>query len=164
MDTRCTPEKDTSEDLRVLIRPNRSLTFRGMAVLLAGMTAFTVTVGTGFALAGAWLVFPFAGLELAVVGAVLYRLLRHADDHDLIVIGNDRVAVIRRRGGHERHDDFQRYWTKVTLEHDRGWYPSRLKIGSHGRFVLIGADIGEEERQVLAARLNDAVRSLKAKN
>jgi uncharacterized membrane protein len=82
MDARFTPEGDTGEGLRVIVRPNRTLSLRGMTVLFAGLTVVVLTIGIGFTLAGAWPVLPFAGLELAVVGAVLYRLFRHADDHD----------------------------------------------------------------------------------
>ena len=159
MDTRHTPEKDIGAGLHILIRPNRSLSPRGMAQLFAWMAAVVLTIGVGFALMGAWLVLPFAGLEMAVVATALYWLFRHADDHELIVIDGDSVTVIRHRGGREWRDNFQRYWVKATLERHRTWHPSRLVLGSHGRFVVIGADISEEERRALAARLNEALRS-----
>jgi len=159
MDTRHTPEKDIGDGLHILIRPNRSLSPRGMALLFAWMASVELIIGVGFALMGAWLVLPFAGLEMAVVATALYWLFRHADDHELIVIDGDSVTVIRRRGGREWRDNFQRYWVKATLERHRTWHPSRLVLGSHGRFVVIGADISEEERRALAARLNEALRS-----
>ena len=98
MDARFTPEGDTGAGLQVIVRPNRTLTLRGMTVLFAGLTVVVLTIGIGFTLAGAWPVLPFAGLELALVGAVLYRLFRHADDHDRIIVDRERVTVIRRRG------------------------------------------------------------------
>jgi uncharacterized membrane protein len=159
MNRRQTPEKDISEGLRILIRPNRSLSPWGMAVLFAWMAAVALIIGIGFTLAGAWLVLPFAGLEMAVVAAALYWLFRHTDDHELIVIDGDNVTVIRHRGGREWRDEFQRYWVKATLERHRSWHPSRLVLGSHGRFVVIGAEVGEEERRALATRLNEALRS-----
>jgi uncharacterized membrane protein len=158
MDARFTPEGDTGEGLRVIVRPNRTLTLRGMTMLFAGLTVVVLTIGIGFTLAGAWPVLPFAGLELAVVGAVLCRLFRHADDHDRIMVDRERVTVIRRRGRREWRDEFQRYWTKVVLERRRGWYPPQLKVGSHGRFVVIAADVNEKERESLAITLNDLLR------
>ncbi len=158
MDARYTPEGDTGEGLRMIVRPNRTLTLRGMTALFAGLTVVVLTIGIGFTLAGAWPVLPFAGLEMAVVGVVLYRLFRHADDHDQIIVDRERVTVIRRRGDREWRDEFQRYWTKVTLERRRGWYPSQLKVGSHGRFVVIAADVSEEERESLSTTLNNFLR------
>ncbi len=116
MDARITPGGDTGEGLQVVVRPNRTLTLRGMTVLFAGLTLVVLTIGIGFTLAGAWPVLPFAGLELALVGAVLYRLFRHADDHDRVLVDRECVTVIRRRGRREWRDEFQRYWTRVTLE------------------------------------------------
>jgi len=158
MDTRYTPENETGEGLRVLVRPNRSLSLRAMALLFAGIAAFVITIGIGFSLVGAWLVLPFAGLEVSVVGAVLYLLFRHADDHDMVIIYHDRITVVRRQGGREQHEEFPRYWTKVRLQRGWSWYPSRLSIGSHGRFVAIGTGISEEERRALGARLNEILR------
>ena len=157
MDARFTPEGDTGEGLQVIVRPNRTLTLRGMTVLFAGLTVVFLTIGIGFTLAGAWPVLPFAGLQLALVGAVLYRLYRHADDHDRIIVERERVTVIRRRGRREWRNGFQRYWTRVTLERRRGWYPSQLKVGSHGRFVVIAAGVNEKERESLSATLNNII-------
>jgi uncharacterized membrane protein len=100
---------------------------------------------------------PFAGLQLALVGAVLYRLFRHADDHDRIIVERERVTVIRRRGWREWRNEFQRYWTKILLERRRGWYPSQLKVGSHGRFVVIAAGVNEQERESLSATLGNII-------
>jgi uncharacterized membrane protein len=143
----------------MIVRPNRTLTLRGMTLLFAGLTAVVSTIGIGFTFAGAWPILPFAGLEMVVVGAVLYRLFRHADDHDRILINRDLITVIRRRGRREWRDDFQRYWTKVTLERRNSWYPSRLKVGSHGKFVIIAADVNEVEREKLSLALNEVLRN-----
>ena len=159
MDARYKPEGDTGEGLRITVCPNRTLSLRGMTVLFAGLTVVVLTIGVGFSLAGAWPVLPFAGLEMLVVGLVLYRLSRHADDHEQIIVDRERFTVIRRRGGCELRDEFQRYWTKVTLERHRGWHPSRLKVGSHGRFIVIAADVNEEERRSLSATLARLLRS-----
>lgn len=158
MDARYTPERVTGEGLRMIVRPNRTLTLRGMTLLLAGLTAVVLTTGIGFTLAGAWPILPFVGLELVVVGSVLYRLFRHADDHEQILIDRDNVTVIRRRGRREWRDEFQRYWTRVMLERRHGWYPSRLKVGSHGKFVVIAADVNEAERESLSETLNKILR------
>jgi uncharacterized membrane protein len=71
------------------------------------------------------------------------------------MVERERVTVIRRRGRREWRDEFQRYWTRVTLERRRGWYPSQLKVGSHGRFVVIAAGVNEKERESLSTTLNN---------
>lgn len=41
------------------------------------------------------------------------------------------------------------------LERGRGWYPSRLKVGSHERFVIIAAGVNEKEKESLSATLGN---------
>ena len=44
----------------------------GLAVAFAALAAITLAIGAGFAMVGAWLVLPFAGLEtLALVVAYI---------------------------------------------------------------------------------------------
>ncbi len=155
MDTRAI--SDLSHGQYVWVWPNRSLSPRGMLLVFIVVAVVAMIVGIGFSLAGAWLILPFAGLEITVVGVVLYWLFRHADDHELIVIGDERVTIIRHCCGHERRDEFQRYWVKIILERHHGWYPSKLKMGSHGRLVVIGHELRDEARQALFAQLNQTL-------
>jgi len=144
---------------RKLIRPNRSLLIRAMLFLFLAYTAFALSLGIGFAIVGAWMVLPFMGLEIVVVAAVFYFLFQHAGDYELVIIDDNRLKVVRRRGGLEVCDEFQRYWAKVFLASNAGgWYPSRLLVGSHGRMVEVGAAMSEEARQALAGDLRNIMR------
>ena len=44
------------------------------------------------------------------------------------------------------------------MKDPRGWYPSRLYIGSHGRFAEIGQALVESERVCLAEELEELIR------
>ncbi len=159
MDARSTSDSDLSHGQYVWVWPNRSLSLRGMLLVFIIVAVVALVIGIAFSLVGAWLILPFAGLEITVVGAVLYWLFRHADDHELIVINDERVTVIHHRSGREKRYEFQRYWVKIILERHHGWYPSKLKMGSHGRLVVIGDELRDEARQALFARLNTALRA-----
>lgn len=142
-----------------IVRPNRSLPVAGLLALFALLSALPLTIGIGFALAGVWMVLPFAGLEVALLGALTWMLYRHIDDCELIVVEADRVRVLRRAGTRESRHDFPRYWARVVLDHGPGPRgPSRLRIGSHGRYVDIAADINETDRRCLARELRHALR------
>lgn len=115
-----------------------------------------LVIAVGFMLAGAWLVMPFMGLELIAVAGVFGWFRRHADDHERIVIEEDRLLITRQRGGRQTHYAFQRYWVRVRIEKSgHPWYPSRLLIGSHGRFVEIAAFVTEDARIQLAGKLKN---------
>jgi uncharacterized membrane protein len=108
----------------------------------------------GFAMLGAWLVLPFAGLEIAIIGAVLHWMHRHLDDHELIVITDRSVRILRQYGHQQSEAEFSRYWTRFSVTPPGGSrFPSQIRIGSHGRFVQVGTDVGEAARQRLAQEL-----------
>lgn len=152
-DARETAGEDDADRCHILLRPNRSLTTKGMLALFGVFALIAAIIATGFALAGAWLVAPFAGLEVAVAGMVLYLLYRHAGDYERIDIEKRHVRIVQRRGKAEARHDFERYWAQARLARGTGLRPSRLSIGSHGRFVEVGATLEEDARRELAQRL-----------
>lgn len=139
---------------RKLIRRRHALSRRGMRMLFASWVVLSAVIGMGFALVGAWLVLPFAGLEVAVIGAVLRLVSRQRGDYELLVVDAQRLRIMRRDGSHRARVELQRYWARVSLARgDYGWYPSRLLIRSHGREVEVGAWMTEEAREAFAHEL-----------
>ena len=150
----------SSASASFVIRPNRSLPVSGVVLLFALLSALPLTIGIGFAFAGIWMVLPFAGLEVLLLGVLAWLLYRHIDDCELVVIEADRVRVLRRAGTRELRHDFQRFWARVNLDRAPDpRYPSRLRIGSHGRYIDIAADINEADRRQLAQELRRALQS-----
>lgn len=145
---------------RKLIRPNRSLSRRGLRLLVAAYAAMSVGIGLGFGLAmGAWLILPFVGLEIAVIATVCWMVLRRVGDYELLIVDAEKFRVIRRCQQRRTCYEFQRYWARIALaQGESGWYPSRLFVTSHGRTVEFGAAMSEEERCVLAQELKDLLR------
>lgn len=152
-----TPDKQT-RDLRILVRPNRSLSPRGMVLFVAAFAVVSLGIGAGFALAGAWLVLPFAGLEVAIVAAAFEVMRRHAGDYELIAVQGDDVIVERRCGTATVSHRFQRYWARVVYEGaTRPWESPRVRIRSHGRSVEVGAFSTDAGRDRLARSLGEAL-------
>lgn len=148
------------DSVSIVVRPNRSLPVAGMVVLFVSLSALPLTIGVAFAVAGVWMVLPFAILEVGVLALLVRWLYRHIDDCELVVIGSQRVQVTRRSGTKETRHEFQRYWARVRLERGRNKRdPTRLRIGSHGNYIDIGAEINEEDRANLAAELRQALRA-----
>lgn len=150
---------ESKPEYRVIIYPNRSLSGRGMLRLFLAYVVICIAISTGFALAGAWLVAPFMGLEALVIAAVLYWVARHARDYETVVIDGDRMEIVQIEGREEHRTTLQRYWVRVNLEtQEDGWYPSRLLVGSHGRWFEIAASLNDDERESLSKRLREMLR------
>ena len=50
----------------------------GLAVAFAALAAITLAIGAGFAMIGAWLVLPFAGLEVLALVVAYFVYARRA--------------------------------------------------------------------------------------
>ena len=82
---------------RFVVRPNRSLSWRGTLLFFAAAFLVSVTIATGFAVIGLWLIFPFAGLEMLALAAGLYVCACRGHECEVIDIDGDKVEVDRSR-------------------------------------------------------------------
>lgn len=133
-------------------RPNCSLTPTGRVKVFAVLAGFSLMVAFGFTLAGAWLVFPFAGLELIALGYAFLYVGRHAEDYESITVAGDKLIVMRHTRTGVCRLEFQRYWVQVVL---RGMRNGEVQtwLRSHGKEVEVGRYMNAEQRQTLARQL-----------
>lgn len=139
---------------RFVVSPNCALSWRKTKYLIWFFAACFAAVGSYFASLGAWLVLPFAGLELAVVAAGFYLSALAGHTREVIQIEGPLVRVLRGRRRLEEVARLPVNWTRVSLQRDpTGWYPSRLLLRFHGRRLEIAAMVVEAEREELALAL-----------
>lgn len=138
-------------DYKIIAQPNSSLSPRDVVKLMAVLAAINLLVGLGFTLAGAWLVMPFAGLELLAFGYAFYYVYSHASDFDSIEILEDTVVIESKSPQASTRQEFQRYWIHVILREvakDR----TGIFIGSHGKELEFGRRFLDEEQRVFLVR------------
>ncbi|HAF75457.1 MAG TPA: hypothetical protein DCG21_09485 [Gammaproteobacteria bacterium] len=144
-------------DFRLLIRPDCSLSLRGVKVLVLTFAFVAALIGAYMLTLGAWPVLPFLGLEIAVVVVAFLILQRRARFYDLVEAKGDDVCLSQRGRHGEKSGKLNRYWTQVRLAAGGHWYPSRLLVGSHGNYMEIGAALTEEDRIKTAKALQRAL-------
>jgi uncharacterized membrane protein len=151
-------DRSRASDIHFVIRPNSSLSWRGNQLFLAGMAVVSFSIAGVFAAQGAWMVLPFAGFEMLVLGLVLHQCCVRACRQEVVSIAGTEVRVAVGRDRAERYCTFERCWARVILDtaKHRG-YPSRLLIRSHGREVEVGACLIDEDRARLAVALREAL-------
>lgn len=145
---------------RFILRPNRSLSWRGTLWFFFSLVLISVCIALGLTWLGFWLVLPFTGLELLAVGVGLYVVACRCYQCEIISIGEDSIRIERGRGRPHQEFTLGRGWARVVLEQcPKAWYPSRLLIRSHGRAVEVGRFLEEQERQRLADELTRSLRA-----
>jgi uncharacterized membrane protein len=139
-------------DYKITARPNCSLPPAGKVRLLALIATISLLISIAFGFAGAWMVLPFAGLELLALAFAFYIIHCHAEDYESITIDGDRLAVERRDVHHVSQMEFHRYWVHVLLRMNQGG-EQRLWLRSHGQEVEVGRYMSNEQRLALAQQL-----------
>jgi len=117
----------------------------GLAKVFAALSFLVLAIGAGFAAAGAWLVLPFAGLEVLLLGAAFMLHARHAADYEKIELESGRVTVEvadgRRTARHEMDG------ARISMEE------GRLVLRGAKEELEIGRYLGAEARAEFAAEL-----------
>jgi uncharacterized membrane protein len=148
--------------LDVVLYPNRSLGTTGFAVLMTAIVLVSVAVGAGFMMVGAWPVTGFLGLDVLLVYLAFRWNDRQARRAEFVRLDGDGLSVRRLEpDGHSQCWRFEPYWVRVSLE-QVGRHDRRLVLRSHGRQVVIGAFLTQDERQELAHALEAALREHRA--
>ena len=134
----------------VLLKRNCSISPANLARVFALLVAVTLGIGIGFAAAGAWLVLPFAGIEVALLAAAFFVSGRHASDYERIERAGERLTVeVSSAGRTERHEMPVRA-TRVRMA-KRGY--ARVWLSANGRECEVGRHLQEQGRIELAAEL-----------
>jgi uncharacterized membrane protein len=150
---------------KIIARPNNSLSVDDSIKLLAALAGIALVVALGFFHIGAWLVLPFAGLEIMAFAYAFHTVYLHADDFESITIENDRVVVEKRNVKEITTTVFQRYWAQVNVRDVAMIKGSNGKCGlfisSHGNEVEFGRNfINDEQRSQLARDLRQKLKNI----
>jgi len=118
---------------------------KALAGVFAVLALAVLAIGAGFALLGAWLVLPFAGLEVLLLGAAYVAYARHAADYERLEIepGGLRVEVAQA----DRVARHRLVNAKVSVE------DGRVVLRDAKEELEVGRYLGAEARAELAAEL-----------
>ena len=140
-----------------VLRPNRSLSRAGFLILMGSISVVCFGAGLFFAWLGAWPVFGFFGLDVALI-YIAFRL-NYRSGRQVEYVWLDETSLNVRQvsaGGVATQSQFNAYWVRVTLEEGRGSH-LELLLTSHGRRLAIGSFLGHEEKAEFAGVLREAL-------
>ncbi|WP_111495181.1 DUF2244 domain-containing protein [Marinobacter bohaiensis] len=111
----------------LLLTPNRSLSWRGNLRVWFALLVVSVLIAGGMAWAGAWLILPFAGLELSALAWAIYTTCRECQRCEVLSIDADTLCLERGRQRKLAEWQLPRRDTRIHLVAARHpWTPPRL--------------------------------------
>ena len=154
------PEPEAPE-FEAISTPNASVT-RGTLLGVAGLLmAGAAAASLLFVWIGAWPVFGFLGVELAVVlGLLITHARRSARAYERLLLAGGRLTIERRDGrGREESLALDPYWTRMEWQDAPG---TRLLLSCRGQRIEIGRHLNATERRSLHGALAAALRAWKS--
>ena len=131
--------------------PNRSLGVRARRWVLCAIAANTLGIATFVAWLGAWPVFPFAGLEVALVALAFHVVGLHDADYERLEVGEHEVTYESRFGSEVTRFTAHTAWARMEFR-SRG-ERCALRLLYAGKSVALGRLLTDEGRRQLAAAL-----------
>lgn len=104
-----------SDGVRLLLSPNCSLSWRDNVRIWIALCTLSAIIVTGMVWAGAWLVFPFAGLELGALGGAFYYTARQCRKQEVLIISSDRLHLEKGLYRKQHEWSLPRPYTRVRL-------------------------------------------------
>lgn len=146
--------------IRIDLHANDRTNRRALLNCVFFLTMVVLAIGIMFALFGAWLVLPFAGLEILLLATGALIVCSRTDDADSLVISKNYVHLKQRRGSIQSVNSFIRKWTKIQLMPGKtGHEPSRLLVVCRADNIEIGEFLIESSRRRLYRQLTEWVRN-----
>ena len=146
-----------------VLTPHRSLTPRGLAIVMGLIGVCSFITGTVFFVAGAWPVVGFMGLDVALIYLAFRINNRQARAFEEISVTRDALTVrkVTARGARESFG-FDPYWTRLEVSRKPGWGVTAIWLTAKGSRLGIGGFLNPEERASFAEALSRALAEAKA--
>lgn len=142
---------------RFVLRPNRSLPYRGKIVLITVIAIGLMTPLSFVSGVMIWYLFVPAGLTFSGMLLALWSNERAGKFREIIEVSPDFVRI--RCVGIGRPDfevQFNPYWAKLSLETDR-YVENRIVLSQSGQSYSIGEFLAPEERETLSGVLAETI-------
>ncbi len=143
------------------IVPHRSLSPRGLRLLIGLICLLCGLVTLRFLVIRAWPVLIFSVAEVGLAVALLRLNARRARRTELVLLSQSSLTITRSDAtGRPRQLVLVPFWLRVELQSEPGRVPRLLLLGQ-GVHEEIGASLGETEKRDLAVALRDALHGLR---
>jgi uncharacterized membrane protein len=146
------PFREGNAGFSLTLKRNCSISPAGFAGVFAALACVVVAIGAGFAVVGAWLVLPFAGLEVLLLGTAYVIHARRAADYERIELDSGRLTVEVGEAQKTSRYEIDARRARVRLEEERV-----VLLGAREQLEL-GRHLDAGTRAVFAAELQKRLR------
>jgi len=136
--------------LQIRLLPNRSATWLQTKWVVAAVGCVSLGIGLFWAIRGAWVVLPFAGLEVFLLGYFAYRVCYFSYHQQVITIEDDQISVEWGDYQPKKRWVFQRDVSEFQINRpSHSLSPAEIFIHDRDRGLRIGSLLNLEDTEQL---------------
>jgi len=141
-----------------VLTPHRSLGPNGFLVLMACLGAISFVAGILFWRIGAWPVFGFFGLDMALVWFAFRANYRSARAFEEIVVSRSEIAI-RKVGPGRRYQEFRfnPFWVRLKVDRLDDEGVVKITLSSRGEEIDLGNFLNPGDRTSFAGAIANAL-------
>ena len=149
----------------IIAQPNQSASWQSNKRILLGIGILSGLVATACGLLGAWLILPFAGIEITALGSALYIVCRRLNVRHVLRFCDDQLIIEKGRGQPQQRWQLDKHSTSIFIERQlHPWDPIKISLCCRQRgpdnktrieTIPIGDFLNREDSQQLLAVLRE---------
>jgi uncharacterized membrane protein len=143
-------------EFNVILKRNCSISPAALLRVFALVAVVSMAIGLGFAAAGAWMILPFAGIEVLALGIAFLVNGRHAGDYERIAGSGGRLTVEIASGAQVWRHEFDARTAKVEFR-DGG--ATGIVLRDTAQAVALGRHLDADSRAGFGAELARRLKS-----
>ena len=141
------------------LTPHRSLTPRGMRIVVVLVAALAALPGIIFFSLGAWPVVGFMGLDIIAIAFALRAAMRREKRHEQLTLWSDRLELIATDiKGVVAKSQFNPNAVRLIIDRDFNERTTALKLRTQKGETEIGAFLTQDDKSSLAKAFGTALR------
>ena len=152
-------QKVSENSFGINVKPNSSLIGSNRIIFILSIAFVCLGIATMFFIAGATLILPFAGLEIAILLLAFYLKFRWSGKREKIFLSTDKVLVEKgMRKAEYRWEEF-RTFTSFHIYEDINKV-LKLSFRSKGQDIEIGSFLNEDDKKILKEEISKIIDEL----
>ncbi|MEM5493264.1 DUF2244 domain-containing protein [Hoeflea sp. AS16] len=145
-----------------VLSPHRSLGRAGFVILMTLATVITAIHMVIFARVGAWPVFAFFGLDLALLFGAFVLSYRSGRMREFIRMSRTDLEVKKvSPSGRAVDHRFNPFWTRFSIDRHDEIGITQMHISSRGRQTEVGSFLNPDDKESFASAFQRALATIK---
>jgi len=149
--------KQTPPVTIITLSPNQSASWKETKTIIIIMVVLVMVIAVGWTLSGAWVILPFAGLEVGLFAYFMYRVCKQGFAQQIITISENFVLI---ESGIQRREVARTYNRDLlsfeVTETERDWHLPDIIVCLENYRLSIGEFLNQDDRMLLKDALKNA--------